>query len=311
MINKSSFTASGAKSIEYIGLVFELGALTYLRFQLAPKILLKPREECWFSTKTHHSQTRNSKYSNFAPEQNLQSMQKLLFSLLLVGTLFTFSGCDTLKEIATEVLAEPTAEEIGRGLKEALTQGIGKGADFLAQKDGYYKSAYKILLPAEAQQVTSRLKVIPGFEKLEEQLLEKINRGAEDAASEAKPIFVSAIRGLTFQDATNILMGEKNAATSFLNRTTNQQLYDKFNPKIVSSLDKVGARELWKKAADAYNKIPLVSKKVNNDLDDYITREALKGLFSKVEEEERNIRSNISARPSELLKKVFAKQDRK
>ncbi len=238
-------------------------------------------------------------------------MQKLLFPFLLAVSLFTFSSCDTLHQIATEVLAEPTIEEIGRGLKEALTLGISKGADFLAQKDGYYKSAYKILLPAEARQVTDRLKAIPGFEKLEEQLLEKINRGAEDAATEAKPIFVSAIRGLTFQDATNILMGEKNAATNYLQRTTSDQLYSKFNPKIVTSLDKFGARELWKKAADAYNKIPLVNKKVNADLDDYITREALKGLFAKVEEEERNIRANVSARPTELLKKVFAKQDKK
>lgn len=238
-------------------------------------------------------------------------MQIRIFSLLfMLGIATSFSSCDTVKQIATEVLSEPTAEEIGRGLKEALVQGASKGADFLSAKDGYYKTAYKILLPAEAQKVASRLKLIPGFEKLEEQLIEKINRGAEDAATEAKPIFVSAIRGLTFQDATNILMGKEDAATQFLVRTTNQQLYDKFSPKIVTSLDKFGALSLYQKAADTYNKIPLVTK-VNNNLADYITNEALKGLFSRVEEEEKNIRKNVSARPSALLKKVFAKQDRK
>jgi Protein of unknown function (DUF4197) len=237
-------------------------------------------------------------------------MQKFIFSLALGIMFVSFSACDTLKQIATEVLAEPSLEEIGRGLKEALTSGVGKGADFLSKKDGYYKSAYKILLPAEARQVTDKLKGIPGFEKLEEQLLEKINRGAEDAAIEAKPIFVTAIRSLTFQDATNILMGKENAATDYLNRTTSTLLYEKFNPKIVSSLDKFGARELYRKAANTYNKIPLVQKKVNTDLDDYITKQALNGLFSKVAEEEKNIRSNVSARPSELLKKVFAKQDK-
>ncbi len=223
--------------------------------------------------------------------------------------LATFPACDTLQGIAKDVMAEPTLDEIGRGLKEALTNGISKGVDVLSAKDGYFKSAYKILLPPEARKVTDRLRVIPGFEKLEDNLIERINRGAEDAAKEAKPIFVSAIRSMTFSDATNILMGTDNAATDFLVRTTNQQLYDKFNPKIIASLDKVGANELWKKAAEVYNKIPLIREKVNTDLDDYITKEALKGLFAKVGDEEKNIRSNKLARPSALLKKVFSKQD--
>jgi hypothetical protein len=105
-------------------------------------------------------------------------------------------------------------------------------------------------------------------------------------------------------------MGTDNAATDYLNRTTSQLLYEKFNPKIVSSLGKVGANDLWKKAADAYNRIPMVTK-VNNDLDDYITKEALKGLFGMVSEEEKNIRHNKLARTSEILRKVFAKQDKK
>jgi hypothetical protein len=233
-------------------------------------------------------------------------MKKLtLLSFLL---LFVFASCETLEKVAKDVMAEPSLEEIGRGLKEALTNGISKGVDVLSAKDGYFKSAYKILLPSEVQNVTSRLKNVPGFSNIENELLEKINRGAEDAATEAKPIFVSAIRGLTFQDASNILLGADNAATDYLNRTTNTQLYEKFNPKIVASLDKIGANSLWKKAADAYNKIPLVTK-VNSDLDDYVTKEALKGLFSKVGDEEKNIRRNRGARSSELLRKVFAKQD--
>ncbi|MFN0015339.1 MAG: DUF4197 domain-containing protein, partial [Saprospiraceae bacterium] len=105
------------------------------------------------------------------------------------------------------------------------------------------------------------------------------------------------------------LMGSENAATQYLNKTTSKPLYDAFKPKIVNSLDKIGANDLWRKAVDAYNKIPLVTK-VNNDLGDYVTNQALKGLFSKIEEEEKNIRKNPLARTSELLRKVFAKQDR-
>jgi predicted small secreted protein len=236
-------------------------------------------------------------------------MKKTILVLaLLTSVPLYFTSCDTLQGIAKEVLLEPTVDEIGRGLKEALDKGITKGVERLSAKDGYYRSPYKIQLPSAAQQVTARLKVIPGFEQLEENLLEKINRGAETAAKEATPIFVSAIRALTFKDVTNLLMGADNAATDYLQRTTQEQLYGKFNPVIVRSLDQVGANALWKKAADAYNKIPFITK-VNNDLDDYITKEALKGLFAQIESEEKNIRHNKLARTSDLLRKVFAKQD--
>jgi Protein of unknown function (DUF4197) len=228
--------------------------------------------------------------------------------LLIAGALLSLPACDTLQQIATEVLSEPTLEEVGRGLKEALRNGVRSGVNTLSQQDGYFKSIYKILLPEDVRKVTSRLQNVPGFSNLENELLEKINRGAENAAKEAGPIFVNAITSMTFQDAVNILMGADNAATDYLNRTTNQQLYEKFNPVIVNALDQIGANELWRKAADAYNKIPLI-KKIDNDLDDYVTKQALTGLFAKVEEEEKNIRRNKLARSSELLKKVFAKQD--
>ena len=222
--------------------------------------------------------------------------------------IFTLASCDALKEVAGGVLGEPTVEEIGKALKEALSNGVTKGVDNLSQKDGYFKSAYKILLPDDARKVTSKLQGIPGFSNLENELLEKMNRGAEDAAKEAGPIFLGAIRQLTIQDAANILMGADNAATNYLNKTTNQQLYDKFKPKIVASLEKIGANSVWKKAADTYNAIPLVTK-VNNDLGDYVTKKALDGLFGKIAEEEKNIRRNKGARVSALLQKVFAKQD--
>lgn len=222
--------------------------------------------------------------------------------------IFFLASCDVLKEVAGDVLSAPTLEEIGKGLKEALSNGITKGVNALSQRDGYFKSAYKILLPDDVRKVTDKLKAVPGFTNLENELLEKMNRGAEDAAKEAGPIFLGAIRQLTFQDAKNILLGSDNAATNYLNKTTNQQLYTKFNPKIVASLDKIGANDLWQKAADAYNKIPLVTK-VNNDLDDYVTKKALDGLFAKIAEEEKNIRRNKGARTTALLKKVFAEQD--
>ncbi|MBN8683068.1 MAG: DUF4197 domain-containing protein [Chitinophagales bacterium] len=235
-------------------------------------------------------------------------MKKTLLLLPLLAALLFLPACETLQQVAQTVLTEPSLDEIGRGLKEALGKGVTKGAGELAARDGFLKSQYKILLPAEARKITDKLKNVPGFNNLEAELLEKINRGAEEAAKEAAPIFLNSIKQMTIQDATNILMGEDNAATAYLQRTTTQELYGKFNPKIVAALNNIGANELYRKAADTYNKIPLVTK-VNNDLDDYVTNEALKGLFGKISEEEKNIRRNTGARTSDLLKKVFAKQD--
>jgi hypothetical protein len=201
-------------------------------------------------------------------------------------------------------------EEAGNGLKEALNNGIGEAVDFLSAKDGYYKSPYKILLPEEAQTVVKKLKAVPGFSNVEADLTERMNRAAEDAATKAKPIFVNAIKKLTFQDALNILMGNPDAATRYLEKTTFSPLYAEFKPIIQASLDKVNAREYWKSAVTAYNKMPLVTK-TNPELDDHVTNMALKGMFELVQKKEQGIRSDVNMRNSDLLKKVFAKQDKK
>ncbi len=230
--------------------------------------------------------------------------------ILLVATTLTLTACEELQQAATTILTQQVLsnQDIGNGLKSALEIGIGKGSDVLSQKGGFFYSPYKILLPPEARQVTDRLKVIPGFNKVEEIVLEKINAGAEDAAAKAKPIFVSAIKQMTFTDALNILMGDKNAATSYLKRTTYDQLYQAFNPIIIQSLDKFEARKYWGDAVNSYNKIPFITK-VNPNLDDYVTTQALTGLFAMVEQKELAIRTDKGERVTDLLRKVFAKQD--
>ncbi|MCB9285216.1 MAG: DUF4197 domain-containing protein [Lewinellaceae bacterium] len=235
-------------------------------------------------------------------------MKKLLF-LPLLGILF--SSCDVLQQVVDASLSQSTpltTTEIGAGLKQALEIGITEGANKLSQTDGYFKSPYKILLPPEAQKVTAKLQNIPGFSDVESIVLEKINRGAEDAAKRAAPIFKDAITQMSFSDAMGILMGSKNAATQYLQKTTYDKLYAEFNPVIVESLDKFSARKYWSDAVTAYNKIPLVDK-VNPSLDDYVTKQALTGLFSMVEKKELDIRTNLASRTTDLLRKVFAKQD--
>jgi len=226
-------------------------------------------------------------------------------------TLF-FSACsstDVQRTIDTILgSGELSSAEISSGLKQALEIGITKGAERLSEEGGYFNSVYRISLPPEAQKITEKLRVIPGFSDLEETIIRKINRGAEDAAKKAVPIFADAIKGMTFDDAKNILLGPNDAATSYLQRNTYDRLYDAFNPVIIESLDEFNARDLWRDAVNTYNKIPLVEP-ANPDLDDYVTGEALEGLFGMVEKEEQNIRENVSARTTELLQRVFARQD--
>lgn len=243
-------------------------------------------------------------------------MTKKLFLLsLLTMTIITLNAQawkDKLKEakdkvtsISSEGLSQ---EEVGKGLKEALNAGVGEAVDFLSVEDGYYASAYKILLPEEAQKVAQKLQSVPGFNKVEQDLTLRINRAAESAAEKAKPIFVSAIKQMTFRDAMDLLMGDKDAATRYLEKTTFDQLYQEFKPIIVQALDEVNARTLWRDAAGAYNKIPF-TQEVTTELDDYVTQKALSGMFGLVEVKELDIRENTSARTSELLQKVFARQD--
>jgi hypothetical protein len=226
----------------------------------------------------------------------------IIFSLFFAVLL---PSCDTLKQ----VISEPTSAEISAGLKQALEFGISEGANLLSQRDGYFKSAYKILLPEEARRVTNRLKIIPGFSDFENIIVEKLNRAAEDAAKSAAPIFGDAIKQMTFDDALNILLGPQDAATQYLQSKTFTPLYQQFQPVIVTSLNKFNAIEYWADAINAYNKIPLVEK-VNPHLDEYVTEKALDGLFNMVAKKELAIRTDLSSRTTDLLRKVFAKQDK-
>ncbi|MEL6389662.1 MAG: DUF4197 domain-containing protein [Bacteroidota bacterium] len=220
---------------------------------------------------------------------------------------FCLMGCPA--SLGDLIEAPLSNADIASGLKEALNLGTDEAVDFLAVKDGFYKSVYKIYLPEEAREVTDKLKVIPGFSNVEEIILERINRAAEDAAKSVGPIFLNSIRDMTINDALGILMGEKDAATGYLHRTTNDQLYGQFQPIILESLNKFNAVDYWADAVNTYNKIPLIGGNVNPRLDDYVTQEALKGLFSLIEKKEEGIRTDINQRVTPLLQKVFQKQD--
>ncbi len=234
-------------------------------------------------------------------------MKKLL--LLLLIPLFT--GCAELQDIANQM---PNGgygisnAEIAAGLQQALDQGIDKQVTKLTQEDGFFKNELvRITLPPELQKVDKTLRDV-GLSSLADEGLKVLNRAAEDAVKEATPIFVNAVKEITFTDARNILLGNNTAATTYLSQKTEQQLYSKFNPVITNSLDRVGATQVWTNIIDRYNALPLTSK-VNPDLPDYVTREALDGVYTMIAIEEQEIRTNFAARTTQILKRVFALQD--
>lgn len=233
-------------------------------------------------------------------------MKKIISALVLLQ----FMGCAELQQVVNQ-LPQGTAignEEIARGLREALNFGIEKQVSKLTKEDGFFKNELvKILLPDELQKVDKTLHDI-GLGSLADEGLKVLNRAAENAVSEATPIFVDAVKQMTFNDAKNILLGGDNAATQYLQQSTESKLYDKFNPIIKSSFEKVGADKIWSNLITKYNNLPLTNN-VNPDLTDYVTQEALSGVFTMVQVEEKEIRNKVSSRTTDLLKKVFALQD--
>ncbi|HEY3406409.1 MAG TPA: DUF4197 domain-containing protein [Ohtaekwangia sp.] len=235
-------------------------------------------------------------------------MKKLILALtVLVSSCTSAQISQTMKEVNKAIGTEsgdPTTAEVADGLKEALINGISNGSDMASQLDGYFKNPkIKIPFPPDVKKVETKLRQVGMGNEVDKFIL-TLNRGAEDAAKEAKPIFISAIKQMTIQDAWAILKGSDNAATEYLKKVTSAQLYDKFKPVIKSSLDKVNATKNYGTLVTAYNKIPLVEK-VNPDLDDYATKKAMDGLFLLIADEEKKIRQDPMARTTDLLKKVF------
>ena len=200
-----------------------------------------------------------------------------------------------------------TTEEVANGLKEALIKGISNGSDIVSQMDGYFKNPeIKIPFPPEVKKVEDKLRQL-GLSNEVDRFILTLNRGAEEAAKEAKPIFVAAIKSMTIQDAWGILKGEPDAATQYLKRTTSAQLREKFKPVIQNALNKVNATKYYSDIVGTYNQIPFVQD-VNPDLNEYATEKAMDGLFLMIAKEEKNIRENPGARTTELLRRVFSGQ---
>jgi hypothetical protein len=246
---------------------------------------------------------------------------KIQLIIVLVGLSVLVSSCDILTQVASTVDTSGgklSSEQVAQGLKEALRVGTEVAVKKLNAQDGYYlDKIVKINLPPETQELITYAKKVPGLDKLLEDVVLQINRSAEDAAKQAAPIFTGAITSMTIADAWGILKGADTAATGYLREKTFSQLFSLYRPKVQTSLDKpivagVSANQSWNSLTKKWNQFAgsvagklLSVKQINYSLDEYVTNQALRGLFIKVADQEKLIRTDISARTTDLLRRVF------
>lgn len=249
-------------------------------------------------------------------------MKKQLFFLVLLS-LLSFTSCDVVEDLAKVIEEEAplTEQEVIKGLKEALRVSTDTAVSIVSKTNGYYKDQLiKILLPPEADIIVKNknhplLKAI-GITDMIDDVVLRLNRAAENAAKQAAPIFVNSIKSMSINDAFNILDGSDTAATHYFRGKTYSKLKNAFKPKIRNSLNKpfvggVSANKAWSTLTNGYNEVAnLVPgwKKVNTQLDEYVTNKALNGLFTKLAYEEKQIRNDPVARVTDILERVFGKK---
>lgn len=223
-----------------------------------------------------------------------------------------FTSCDVLMQAASATLI-PTNDEVVKGLKEALVNGVTTGTGNLNKRGAFFSNAaLKILLPPEVREVEGKIRNNMLLNSLIGGQLDKcvqaMNDGAENAMGKAVPIFRDAVMNMSFSDAMGILKGGNGAATGYLRNTTTTALHTAFKPVIQSALDEVKIAEYWEpivKNINNYKGLLGLSKDINPDLAMYVTERATYGLFTEIEKEENAIRENPAKRTSEILKKVF------
>ena len=231
-------------------------------------------------------------------------MKKILVAVSLI---FFLGGCEVLQNLPAGI-GGVSESEAGQGIKEALGQGLASAVLQLNKTDGFFKDAlYKVLLPPDAKKIENTLREL-GMGKMVDNAILQINRGAEDAAGYAKPIFADAIKSMTLQDAIGLVKNGDTSATHFFREKTTVKLIAAFLPIIKSSLDKVEATKYYGDVVNRYNNFPTTFKKINPDLQGFVTMKATEALFDLVAKEEINIRTNFAARTSDILKRVFGQK---
>ncbi len=231
-------------------------------------------------------------------------MKKITLAIIVIISL---NSCEALKSFEVTPQLPLTTNRIITGLKQALEIGTTNSVTFLGKSDGFYGSPFfKIPFPEEVKIVEERLRSM-GLNQMVDDFIKNMNRGAESAVKLATPIFIDAIKQMSFEDAQTILTGPENAATEYFKSKTSANLSELFKPEVQSTLDKMEVTKHWTEITTTYNRIPFV-RKVETDLAEYVTKKTLNALFVKLAEEEKLIRTNPAARVTDVLKEVFGRK---
>jgi hypothetical protein len=201
-------------------------------------------------------------------------------------------------------LADISNKDASGGLKEALTQGAGKAVANLGKQDGFLGNPkVKIPLPENLQKVEGAMRKL-GMGKYADELVTAMNRAAETAVPQAKPLLVNSVKQMSVQDAKGILTGGDDAATQYFKRTTAAPLGEKFKPIVTKAIAKVKLAEKYDQFAAKAARFGLI-KEEDTHLDNYVTQKALDGLYLMIADEEKAIRQDPVGAAGKLAKMVF------
>ena len=243
-------------------------------------------------------------------------IRKVLITSVAVAAAWTAQAADVLdlfnrKPVAGAAsLSALSQEQMVGGLKEALGKGVQQAVATLGKTDGFLKDAnVKIPMPANLQKVEKTLRML-GQDKLADEFVTTMNRAAEQAVPEAAAVLGDSVKQMSITDAKSIVTGTNNAGTQYFRHTSETNLHARFLPIVKAATAKAGVTSAYKRMTDKAGSGlgglggGLLGKQAP-DLDDYVTRKTLDGLFLKIAEQEKLIRENPAARTTDLLQKVF------
>ncbi|MCX8019433.1 MAG: DUF4197 domain-containing protein [Chitinophagaceae bacterium] len=226
-------------------------------------------------------------------------MKKIILIPLISLIITSFSGCSVLRGLGLI----PTELEMIMGLKDALQQGLFRGFDAFANPEG--NPLIRFVFPGEAEKIEKTLRDI-GLDRAINQVTSKFNRAMSTAVQVSKPLFIDAIKNMSIREAVNILVTDNpHAATEYFKKEMKPGLMDAFRPIVDSTIKTEGANKEWSNIVKVYNKIPFISKPLEENLTDFIAARAVDGMFLIIANEEEQIRTRYELRKTDMMRKVF------
>lgn len=237
------------------------------------------------------------------------TIPRILRACCVIALAVGVASCAEMSQVLQTTTAQsPEGQSaLARAVKESLELGSVRASDLLSQAGGYSNHPlYKIQLPQQVQPIASRLRQF-GLGSQLDRMEQLMNKGAEQAAAEAKGVFVDAVRAMTITDALGIVRGHETAATEYFRGQTEAVLRQRYQPIIQRNLEQLGFYSQYKQLLSAYNALP-IQNKPSLDLEEHVLTQSLNGLFSQVAEEEKLIRRDPLGRGSSAIAAVFGKK---